>query len=128
MLRARATYTDARVIPIDTDTAGQQAASAPISAVEFVAACNAFGFSPWAVTRRQQLADQITQAVAAGQLREGTKLPAVHEVATVIGVSVKTVRGALALSCEHGCVVRLPRRGYVVAPFVLYRHFFANDR
>lgn len=125
--RVRAPHTDAMVIVIPTHTAGRPAAAAPISAAEFAAACSAFDAPRWATTRRQQLAEQIAQAVAAGKLREGAQLPSVPAAATALGVSINTVLAALALSREEGCVVHLPRRGYIVAPSVRYSHFFTHN-
>ena len=77
-------------------------------------------FAPVAVARASaSIADQIRQAIVAGRLREGERLPPERELAEQFGVSRVTLRDALRALEAMGLIdVRVGARGgaFVTAP------------
>lgn len=65
------------------------------------------GFEPvhGPVPRYRQVAAFIRQAVDGGRLKRGAALPTESQLSDYMGVSVDTVRAALALLREEGIVV-----------------------
>ena len=60
-----------------------------------------------AVSLHQQIADQVRQSIAAGQLRPGDRLPTIRELAKTLGVNQNTVvRAYVALEREQVIVSR----------------------
>ncbi|WP_046078916.1 FadR/GntR family transcriptional regulator [Halomonas sp. HG01] len=55
-------------------------------------------------TKKEILADKLTDMVLTGLLRDGDELPSERELAQLFGVSRETVRGALAQLTAHGLV------------------------
>ncbi|MBB3143499.1 FadR/GntR family transcriptional regulator [Halomonas organivorans] len=53
-------------------------------------------------TKKEILADKLTDMVLTGLLRDGDELPSERELAQLFGVSRETVRGALAQLTAHG--------------------------
>ncbi|MFE7159158.1 winged helix-turn-helix domain-containing protein [Streptomyces sp. NPDC057636] len=64
--------------------------------------------------RYEELADQITEEVRSGTLAKGAALPAERRMTEVYGVSIGTVRRAVALLRERGVVATLPAKGTFV--------------
>jgi DNA-binding GntR family transcriptional regulator len=67
------------------------------------------------VSRYRQLAQFIQDGVEAGKLRPGEPLPSETALADYTGVSVDTVRSALALLREQGVIVTAQGIGSFVA-------------
>lgn len=65
-------------------------------------------------TRYQRLADELADAIAAGLLRPGDRLPSVRETCRTRGVSPSTVFQAYGLLESLGVVDARPRSGYYV--------------
>lgn len=63
----------------------------------------------------RQLAAFIAQAVADGKLKSGDGLPGEHALADATGVSIDTVRAALAVLREQGVIVTSTGIGSFVA-------------
>ncbi|WP_030264554.1 winged helix-turn-helix domain-containing protein [Streptomyces violens] len=61
--------------------------------------------------RYEELADQIQEEVRSGKLARGAALPAERRMTEVYGVSIGTVRRAVALLRERGVVATLPAKG-----------------
>jgi len=64
-------------------------------------------------TTPQHALEGLRQAIVAGQLRPGQRVPQ-EEIAGQLGVSVAPVREALRILEQEGQVTYLPRRGYFV--------------
>ncbi|MFD0033712.1 winged helix-turn-helix domain-containing protein [Streptomyces sp. NPDC127172] len=64
--------------------------------------------------RYEELADQITEEVRSGTLAKGAALPAERRMTEVYGVSIGTVRRAVALLRDRGVVATLPAKGTFV--------------
>jgi molybdate-binding protein/DNA-binding transcriptional regulator YhcF (GntR family) len=63
----------------------------------------------------QQIADQVTLAVAGGRLRAGDRLEPVRDMATRLGVNASTVARAYLLLEHTGVIQTNRRRGSVIA-------------
>lgn len=63
-----------------------------------------------------QIADQVKQAVASGDLPPGVQLPTVREVATELRVNFNTVARAYRLLHEEGVISTQQGRGTYVLP------------
>jgi GntR family transcriptional regulator len=63
----------------------------------------------------RQVSEQIADAVRAGRLREGDRLPSVRELAAELMVSAITVRAAYDALEQGGLIVRSQGRGTFVA-------------
>ncbi|TJZ66834.1 PLP-dependent aminotransferase family protein [Chitiniphilus eburneus] len=63
----------------------------------------------------QQIADHLAQAIAAGELPPGTKLPSIRELTQTLGVSKFTVIDALDRLRGRNLIVSYQGRGYFVA-------------
>ncbi|HOX05910.1 MAG TPA: GntR family transcriptional regulator [Planctomycetota bacterium] len=74
---------------------------------------NAKGSYPW-------LAEQLKQAIQAGQVRAGANLPSTKEIGSKYGVSAETARRAAKQLEGEGLLVSHPRHGFKV-------HARAND-
>ncbi|WP_069815124.1 GntR family transcriptional regulator [Streptomyces sp. TP-A0874] len=61
-----------------------------------------------------KLADRITEEIQSGALPKGARLPGEREMVEIYGVSIGTVRRALALLRERGTVATLPAKGTFV--------------
>ncbi|MFI8998369.1 winged helix-turn-helix domain-containing protein [Streptomyces sp. NPDC053542] len=61
--------------------------------------------------RYEELADQIQEEVRSGKLAKGAALPAERRMTEVYGVSIGTVRRAVALLRLRGVVATLPAKG-----------------
>ena len=61
-----------------------------------------------------RLADHIQAAITAGQYAPGAMLPNEREMVPMYGVSIDTVRRALAELRDRGLVVTYPSRGTYV--------------
>ncbi|MEC4766730.1 FCD domain-containing protein [Halomonas sp. CUBES01] len=55
-------------------------------------------------TKKEILADKLTDMILTGLLRDGDELPSERELAQLFGVSRETVRGALAQLTAHGLI------------------------
>jgi DNA-binding transcriptional MocR family regulator len=66
--------------------------------------------------RYYQLADELAQSVAGGQLRVGERLPSVRVLAQQQGVSPTTALAALRLLEDRGVIEARYRSGYFVSP------------
>jgi DNA-binding GntR family transcriptional regulator len=64
-------------------------------------------------TTQQHALDWLRQAIVAGDLQPGARVPQ-DEVATQLGVSLAPVREALRVLEQEGQLTYLPRRGYFV--------------
>ncbi|WP_028266271.1 GntR family transcriptional regulator [Arthrobacter sp. MA-N2] len=74
----------------------------------------------------QQLRDQIVEAIAEGELSEGSSLPATRTLAADFGINFHTVNKAYDLLRQQG-LVRLNRKtGAVVTPVVAHPPFPAE--
>jgi GntR family transcriptional regulator len=62
-----------------------------------------------------RLADHIAALIAAGRLQEDAMLPNERELVTEYGVSIDTVRRALAELRDRGLVITLPSKGTYVS-------------
>lgn len=62
-----------------------------------------------------ELADHVAARIAARELKPGNRLPGEREMAAEYGVSLDTVRRALAVLRERGLVVTKPVKGTFVA-------------
>lgn len=62
-----------------------------------------------------QLADHLAARIAAGELKSGDRLPNEREMPADYGVSIDTVRKALAVLRERGLVVTKPVKGTFIA-------------
>lgn len=67
------------------------------------------------VSRYRQLAAFVRDAVERGELRQGEPLPSETAIADYTGVSVDTVRSALALLRDEGVIVTSQGIGSFVA-------------
>ena len=82
-------------------------------------ATHAVVFSPLDATGRAELVEQrLTDAIVAGVLRDGERLPSESELAKSLGVAVVTAREALEGMRDKGLV--LTRRGRDGGSFVTY--------
>lgn len=63
----------------------------------------------------QQIYEQVRDAVFAGSLREGQKLPSIRKLSADLDVSHTTVEQAYLQLATEGLVNNVPRSGYVVA-------------
>ncbi|GAA4044417.1 GntR family transcriptional regulator [Arthrobacter methylotrophus] len=74
----------------------------------------------------QQLRDQIVEAIAEGELTEGSSLPATRTLAADFGINFHTVNKAYDLLRQQG-LIRLNRKtGAVVTPVVAHPPFPAE--
>jgi len=64
----------------------------------------------------QQVTDGIKQAIARGELREGTQLPPVRQLAADLGVNLNTIATAYRELQKDGLIVVKHGSGSVVAP------------
>ncbi|MET7903089.1 winged helix-turn-helix domain-containing protein [Streptomyces sp. NPDC005336] len=64
--------------------------------------------------RYEELADRIQEEVRSGKPAKGAALPAERRMTEVYGVSIGTVRRAVALLRERGVVATLPAKGTFV--------------
>jgi DNA-binding GntR family transcriptional regulator len=62
----------------------------------------------------QQLADELRDAIAAGKLRPGERLPSNRELAEREGIAAMTVQRAVSVLREEGLVFSAPGRGVFV--------------
>jgi len=62
----------------------------------------------------EQLRTQITRLIAAGQLRPGTKLPPIRELAADLGLARGTVHRVYELLARDGLVETAGRHGTIV--------------
>jgi GntR family transcriptional regulator len=63
------------------------------------------------ITAHAQIEDWLADAIAAGQLRPGDRLPTEHDLAAWLGVSRMTLRHALSELSQRGLVTRTVGRG-----------------
>lgn len=63
-----------------------------------------------------QIRQQLVEAIATGELREGDKLPSVRQLASDLGVNMHTVNKAYAVLRDEGFLLMNKRTGAVVAP------------
>ena len=63
------------------------------------------------VTAHAQIEDWLADAIAAGQLQPGDRLPTEHDLAAWLGVSRMTLRQALSELAQRGLVARTVGRG-----------------
>jgi DNA-binding transcriptional regulator YhcF (GntR family) len=63
----------------------------------------------------QQIRSQVIQAIATGELEEGTQLPSVRSLAGDLGVNYHTVHEAYGVLRDEGYVVMRGRSGAIVA-------------
>jgi GntR family transcriptional regulator len=63
------------------------------------------------VTAHAQIEDWLADAIAAGQLTPGDRLPTEHDLAAWLGVSRMTLRHALSELSQRGLVTRTVGRG-----------------
>ncbi|MGN0038005.1 MAG: GntR family transcriptional regulator [Coriobacteriales bacterium] len=63
-----------------------------------------------------QIRQQLVEAIAAEELREGDKLPSVRQLASDLGVNMHTVNKAYAVLRDEGFLLMNKRTGAVVAP------------
>lgn len=63
----------------------------------------------------QRVADAVAERIASGDLRQGDRVPSVHELADTYGVSRGTARHALADLKARGLTVALTGLGTFVA-------------
>ncbi len=63
------------------------------------------------ITAHAQIEDWLADAIAAGQLRPGDRLPTEHDLAAWLGVSRMTLRHALSELAQRGLVTRTVGRG-----------------
>jgi DNA-binding transcriptional regulator YhcF (GntR family) len=64
----------------------------------------------------QQIARQLREAIAAGQLPAGRRLPAVRTLAADLGVNLNTVARAYRMLADEGFLAIRGRNGAAVAP------------
>jgi GntR family transcriptional regulator len=63
-----------------------------------------------------KVADHIAARIRCGELSPGARLPGEHALAEEYGVSLGSVRRAVAELCERGLIVVFPAKGTYVAP------------
>ena len=63
----------------------------------------------------RQVADEIKRRIEAGQYGPGMPIPAERRLAEELGVSIKTVRRAVAELRDEGALETLPQKGTFVA-------------
>ena len=63
-----------------------------------------------------QVADHISDRIAAGELARGARLAAERDLATEYGVSYDTIRRATALLRDRGLIITIVGRGTYVSP------------
>ena len=67
------------------------------------------------IPRYQAIAGQLAEAIRAGRLQAGERLPVVRELAQILGVTVGTVHRAYALAERRGLLERRVGRGSFVS-------------
>ena len=63
-----------------------------------------------------QLADQLRDAITAGEIGPGEALPSLAAMVTETGLSMSTVQRAVRVLAGEGLVVTVPGRGIFAAP------------
>lgn len=63
----------------------------------------------------RQVADELVRRIEAGQYRPGMPIPGERPLAEELGVSLNTIRRALAELREQGVLETLPSKGTYVA-------------
>ena len=63
-----------------------------------------------------QLADQLREAITAGEIGPGEALPSLAAMVTETGLSMSTVQRAVRVLLGEGLVVTVPGRGIFAAP------------
>lgn len=73
---------------------------------------------------QQRVERLVRDAIAAGVLVEGDRLPPYRAAAVTAGVSINTIMNAYRALIVDGVVRSVPGDGYFIAGLVRYRDFF----
>jgi DNA-binding GntR family transcriptional regulator len=64
----------------------------------------------------QQVARQLRERIKSGEIGPGEPLPSITRIQQETGLAVNTIRHAINVLAEEGCVYTVPGRGTYAAP------------